>query len=260
MPRFRLVTPLVAVRTLVLGGLVDPMPLVAAQNAGTSPSAKAPAYQVTGIVRDSARAPVPEAEVAVIDSTVVRKQVVTSPDGRFVVGDLAAGRYAIRVRRLGYAPRTVDVSVDSAGQGTVIEIVLTPVPAQLEEVLVNPTTSGRLREFYAHRQQRQSFARFLELADIRRLAPASPSELFRTVPGVTIRAAAGGGNTVRIRGCQPTVWVDGQRIPGAELDEVVQPMDIGGIEFYPSSAGIPPQYLDPTNRLCGLILVWTRSQ
>jgi hypothetical protein len=141
-----------------------------------------------------------------------------------------------------------------------VEIVLTSLPAQLEEVLVNAAPSGRLREFYDHRQQRQSFGRFLELADIRRIAPRSPSDLFRSVPGITIRAATTGGNTIRIRGCQPTVWVDGQRIPGAELDDVIQPNDIGGIEFYPSSSGIPPQYLDPSNRLCGLILVWTRSQ
>jgi hypothetical protein len=232
---------------------------VAAQDAVAASSAKAP-YQVSGIVMDSARAPIPEAEVTAIEVGTVGRRVVTGADGRFTFGDLAAGRLALRVRRLGYHDQTADVLSSADGQATSVEIILTALPTQLDEVVVNPSTPGRLREFYERRRQRHSFARFLELADIRRLAPTNSSELFRTVPGITIRAASSGGNTIRVRGCQPTVWVDGQRIPGAELDEVVQPTDIGGIEFYPSSAGIPPQYMDPSNRLCGLILVWTRSQ
>jgi Carboxypeptidase regulatory-like domain/TonB-dependent Receptor Plug Domain len=216
---------------------------------------------VDGVVKDSSGAPVPEADVAVIESGgAVRRQVATDAAGHFEFRDVPAGPIAIRVRRLGYQPSTVDVVVGATASTTSLEIIVTPAPAQLEEVRVNPNPVGRLREFYDHRQQRRSFARFLEVADIRRIAPTSPSELFRSVPGITIRAGTRGGNTIRIRGCQPTVWVDGQRIPGAELDDVVQPSDIGGIEFYPSSAGIPPQYLDPSNHLCGLILVWTRTQ
>jgi carboxypeptidase family protein/TonB-dependent receptor-like protein len=248
------------VAALALWVLLSPVPRFLAAQDPTVPAAKPAAYQVTGIVTDSSGAPVPEADVAVIEAGTVRRQVATDAAGRFEFRDVPVGQIAIRVRRLGYQPRTVDAVVGATTSTTSLEIIVTPVPAQLEEVRVQPNPVGRLREFYDHRQQRGSFARFLELADIRRIAPTSASELFRTVPGITIRAATTGGNTIRIRGCQPTVWVNGQRIPGAELDDVVQPSDIGGIEFYPSSAGIPPQYLDPSNRLCGLILVWTRTQ
>jgi hypothetical protein len=55
------------------------------------------------------------------------------------------------------------------------------------------------------------------------------------------------------------IWVDDQRVPGAELDELIVPSEIAAIEFYPSSAGIPAQYLERGNRLCGLILVWTKT-
>ena len=247
---------------LALCALLVPLALpVAAQDSARAPAATTPAYQVTGTVKDSAGAPVPEAEVTLIErATTLRRPVATDAQGRFELRDVPAGRLTVRVRRLGYQPRTVDVVVGATAPTTFLKIIVTPAPAQLEEVLVDAAPSGRLREFYDHRQQRQSFGRFLELADIRRIAPRSPSDLFRSVPGITIRAATTGGNTIRIRGCQPTVLVDGQRIPGAELDDVIQPNDIGGIEFYPSSSGIPPQYLDPSNRLCGLILVWTRSQ
>jgi hypothetical protein len=233
---------------------------VAAQDPAPAPSARTAAFRVTGIVKDSAGAPVPEAEVTLTAEGAVLQHVVTDAAGRFALHDVPAGRLSLGVHRLGYQARTVSVVMGAVDQPMFVEIVLPSLPAQLEEVLVNAAPSGRLREFYDHRQQRQSFGRFLELADIRRIAPRSPSDLFRSVPGITIRAGTTGGNTIRIRGCQPTVWVDGQRIPGAELDDVIQPNDIGGIEFYPSSSGIPPQYLDPSNRLCGLILVWTRSQ
>ena len=240
--------------------LLDPPTLGAAQSSASTQSAQPPAYILRGTVRDSAGAPVPEAEVTVIEPPSLRRQLVTDSAGRFALEGVPAGPLTIRVHRLGYAASTVELAIGSASAETQVEIVLASVPAQLEEVLVKPDIPGRLREFYQHRQQRRSFARFLELTDIRRLAPTSSSELFRSVPGITIRSSSTGGNTIRIRGCQPTVWVDGQRIPGAELDDVIQPNDIGGIEFYPSSAGIPPQYMDPTNRLCGSILVWTRSQ
>ncbi len=235
---------------LALGGLLCPVPpVVAAQDAATTSSADTPTYRLSGVVIDSARAPIPEADVTLVEAGVVQRRVVTDSEGRFTLGDFPASRLAVHVRRLGYEQRTVDVPVGVGGQPTHVEIML-----------VNTGPRGRLREFSERRGLRHGFARFLDSADVSRLAPTNPSDLFRSVPGITIRATSSGANTIRIRGCQPMVWVDGQRIPGAELDEVVRPSDIGGIEFYASSAGIPAQYTDPSNRLCGLVLVWTRSE
>jgi hypothetical protein len=139
-----------------------------------------------------------------------------------------------------------------------MDIVLSEVPSQLEEVTVLGE-GGRMREFYQHREQRSGFAHFLEQSDIRRMGVTRSSEMFRNVPGVVLRTA-GGGNALRIRDCQPMVFMDGQRVPGAELDDLIQPPDIAAIEFYPSSAGVPAQYAERTNRLCGAILVWTRTR
>jgi outer membrane receptor for ferrienterochelin and colicin len=96
--------------------------------------------------------------------------------------------------------------------------------------------------------------------EIKKRGSVNTSELFRSVPGITIKAANTGGNTIRIRGCQPMVWLDGQRVPNAELDEVITPGDIAGIEFYTSTAGTPAQYMERTNRACGTVLVWTKSR
>src|SRR5205814_627607 len=157
-----------------------------------------------------------------MEAGTVRRRVASDATGRFTFEDCSAPRIVIRVRRLGYQPRMLEVA-PVGSEATLVEIVLADVPAELAEIVVRPRPSERLREFYERKGQGRGFARFLEYAEIDRLAPRTSSDLFRNVPGITIRAASWGGNTIRIRGCQPMVWVDGQRVPSAELDEVVRP-------------------------------------
>jgi hypothetical protein len=101
-----------------------------------------------------------------------------------------------------------------------------------------------------------------------KLRPQHASEALRTVSGVMLRPAKF-GNLVRLRGCGvrgqsferggPLVWLDGVRLPGAEIDEVTQGPDIAGIEVYNSFAGVPAQFFDRT-AVCGTILVWTKHR
>ena len=140
-----------------------------------------------------------------------------------------------------------------------MEIVLTIIPAELANVFV-VGAPGRLNEFFQRRQTRAAFGRFMDQEEIRKKGPRNASDLFRSVPGVSVKTNPAGGNAIRVRDCQPMVLIDGQRSPGAELDEVITPGDIAAIEFYPSGAGVPAQYLERANRLCGLILVWTKNQ
>ena len=248
------------VSVVIRSALVCAIPGLASGQDAPSAAADPPAtYQVTGVITDAAREPVPDAEVTAVDASA--RGAVTDSRGRFNLGRFPAGPLSLHVRRLGYEARDIDVKVGAGGQPTSVEIVLLAVPAELAGVSVTADTRGRLREYYQRREQRAAFARFLDSEDIRRRGPANASDLFRTVPGVSIKNnPAAGGNAIRIRNCQPMVWLDGQRAPGAELDEVIRPGEIAAIEFYPSSAGTPAQYLERGNRLCGLILVWTKTQ
>lgn len=217
-------------------------------------------YRVSGVVTDAGREPLPEVEVAALDTgSLPGRRTKTDDRGRFDLGQFQQGPLSVRARRLGYGQRTIQVEVGAGGQSTSIEVVLLDVPEELEKVDVVAPSQGKLRGFYQRSQQRGTFARFLVEEDIRRIGPGNPSDLFRTVPGITLSATQSGGNAIRIRGCQPMVWVDDQRVPGAELDELVFPSDIAAIEFYSSSAGVPAQYVERGNRLCGLILVWTKT-
>jgi len=213
---------------------------------------------VSGVVRDAGGTPVAQVEVGVIRGERLQQFVVTAADGKFLLTGIGSGMVPLRVRRIGYAMQFFDVDTRVPSSRS-LDIVLSTVANELEEVLISGSDVSKLRAFYERKQLRGSFAKFLDQDEIRKMGPLHPSDLFRTVPGISIRSASG-GNTIRIRGCQPMVWLDGQKIPGAELDEVIQPSDIAAIEFYPSSAGIPAQYLERTNRLCGSVLVWTRTQ
>jgi hypothetical protein len=212
---------------------------------------------VSGVVRDVGGLAVPDVEVGIIRGERLQQFVITAADGKFLLTGITPGVVPLRVRRIGYAMQFFDVDTRVPSSRS-LDIVLRPVPNELEDVMVTGN-EVRLREFYERKQSRAPFGRFLEQNDIRKLGPTHSSDLFRTVPGIVIRSATG-GNTIRIRGCQPMVWLDGQRVPGAELDEVIRPTEIAAIEFYPSSAGIPAQYLERGNRLCGMVLVWTRTQ
>lgn len=221
------------------------------------PTATATEQTISGVVRDVAGLPISDVEVGIIKGERLQQFFTTAADGKFLLAGVNQGMVPIRFRRLGYAMKFLDVDA-RLPSSTRLEIILNAVASELEELTIAANEGGKLREFYEHKQQRASFGKFLEQREIRRLGPTNPSDLFRSVPGIVIQTASG-GNTIRIRGCQPMVWLDGQRVPGAELDEVIQASEIAAIEFYPSNAGVPAQYLERGNRLCGLILVWTKT-
>lgn len=245
MVRARFFLPAVALAATTLGGQ-EPRAVPASEPT------------VSGVVRDVGGTPVGQVEVGVIRGDRLQQFVVTAPDGKFLLTGVGSGLVPLRVRRIGYSMQFFDVDTRIPSSRN-LDIVLTTVANELEEVVISGNDISKLRAFYERKQQRGSFAKFLDQEEIRKMGPLYPSDLFRTVPGISIRAASG-GNTIRIRGCQPMVWLDGQKLPGAELDELIQPSEIAAIEFYPSSAGMPAQFLERQNRLCGSVLVWTRTQ
>lgn len=232
-------------------------PPAVGQNVAATPPTS---YRVSGIVTGSGGDAVVSAEIALLSEGVARQATVSGADGRFTLGDVPAGKAKLQVRRLGYEQRDVDITVAAETTPTYVAVLLRELPQKMEEVLVKADEQGRLREFSEHKHHPNSFGRYFDRSDIRKRNPAYASELFRTVPGVLVQSSSFGGNIVRIRGCKPLVWMDGQRVPGAELDEVARPSDIAGIEIYSSNAGIPAEYMDRNNRACGIIVVWTKSQ
>ena len=229
---------------------------VSAQAVGVTPSAQ---FELKGLIVDVARAPIAGAEVVAVNRGNTLTQVLTANDGSFTLAGLPAGPVTLRLRRLGYEPKTIELQIGLPAAAP-LDIVLTASATELKEVVIKVEDVTPLDEFKMHRKQNRGTAKFYDQEEIRKRGAMFASDLFRTVPGVRVQTSMSRGNEIRIRGCQPIVWIDGQRVPGVELDEVTTPGDIAGIEFYPSMAGTPAKYSERSARPCGTLLVWTKTR
>jgi len=232
--------------------------------AQVTPLAQAAAtYTVSGTVVNHDGQPLSGADVGLVVDDSVSRRVRSDTAGHFEMAGLASSSATLRVRRFGFAPRNVRVTIPEAAHRTSIVIELDVSAAQLAGVSVTEDSADdemdeHLRDFYA-RKANNSFGRYVEGSAIEKRRPQFVSEMLRTMPGVSVTPGTRIGYTVRIRGCSPLVWLDGVRVPGAQLDEVARPADVAGIEIYNSFAGIPAQYFD-RSATCGTVLVWTRAK
>lgn len=217
-------------------------------------------YRLSGTVTGLDGAIVPDADITIVLPTGERA-LRSDTAGKFLAADLPVAAVTVRVRHLGYNPKSVDVTIKSPDNNSSIIIALEANPAELNAVSVKATQDApdeRLREFYA-RKSTNSFGHYIEASDIEKKRPQFVSEMLRQVPGVQISASTRVGNTVRIRGCEPLVWMDGVRVPKTQVDEVATPTDVAAIEIYSSFAGIPAQFFD-RSATCGTILVWSKTR
>jgi hypothetical protein len=214
-------------------------------------------HEVAGIVVDVGKAPVPSAELVLKRQGGQSRIARSGNDGRFSFPDVQTGQVALTVRRMGYTAKTINIDVPPAGAGPAVEVQLEEIASDISSVLVEGS-KGHLQQFYDHKAN-SNFAKFFERKDIEKRNPLYLSEMVSVVSGANI-SSAGAGNRILLRGCKPMVWVDGMRAPGAELDDVARPSDVAGLEVYPSNAGLPPEYQDRNNRMCGAIMVWTMNQ
>ena len=213
---------------------------------------------LSGIVTDDGNAPIASAELMLARKGESNRLLRTGNDGRFSFDGVSGGAVSLTARRLGYRARTLKLEINAAVAATPLAFVLQTVAGDVSPVLVEGT-DNRLDVFHAHKRQ-SSFGRFIEQAEIERRGPVYLSDLFRTIPGASVKASGRAGNVVRLRGCQPMIWLDGIRVPNAELDDITNPMDIGGIEIYTSWSALPGEYMDRDAAGCGAIVVWTKSR
>jgi hypothetical protein len=222
-----------------------------------SPGSGAP-VTLSGVVTDDGNVPIASAELMLARKGESNRLLRTGNDGRFAFDGVTAGPVFLTARRLGYRARTLQLKIDAGTAMTTLALVLETVAGDVAPVVVEGSDS-RLDVFYAHKRQ-SSFGRFIERTEIERRGPVYLSELFRTIPGATVKVSGRAGNVVRLRGCQPLIWLDGIQVPNAELDDVTNPMDVGGIEVYTSWSALPGEYMDREGAGCGAIVVWTKSR
>ena len=81
------------------------------------------------------------------------------------------------------------------------------------------------------------------------------SDLFRSMPGVRVAPSQGFGHTILIRGCRPTVYLNGMRMSddaASEIDMLATAQEVTAVEVY-TAAGRPVQFWGNS---CGSVVLW----
>lgn len=194
------------------------------------------------------------------DASVDR--AVTDSAGAFVLSAGSAGSYRLRAERDGYSTAVSPAIELQAGdtvraefQLSTRQVVLSPLVVKGEPSRLDGALAG-----FRERARQDAFGTFLTRDEIEKRHPLRTTDLLRTIPGVQLLPAGLGGRfAVRMRGgCAPAVYLDGMRVrlAGMTIDDLVQPLDLEGIEVYRTGAEVPGEYSFGSG--CGAVLIWTR--
>jgi len=168
----------------------------------------------------------------------------------------------VAVRRLGYAPVSALLTARNRQWDTVV-VEMDPVPQELAAVKASAAKARLgLRDFEERRAL--GAGQFYTRDDIVKRNTAHTSDILRDARGVRLVRLRSGGYGVRFAafsttrgGCTPNLWIDGQLVPGAEVDDVTA-TDLEAIELYENWTSTPAQFSKGTALPCGTIVLWTR--
>jgi TonB family protein len=233
--------------------------------AGAIGSAQPPGRAtIAGMVTDTTGVPIVGAEIILLGTS---ERVSTDERGNFRIVSVPTGAASLRVRRLGFRPESVAVTVaqvpDAATPGPTLRIRMLPAVQQLAPVVVNATRgrySGRLADYY-ERLERRSSGVFIVRSDLEAGNPRSIAQVIQRQPGLEV-VRRGSASTVRFRGrlCSPEIWLDGIATPLGAVDlETLPANTFHGIELYLGAATAPFRYYSESRKPCGTILLWSRD-
>jgi len=216
------------------------------------------------VLTDSAEHPIAEATVSLADG---HYRAVSDSLGRYRIPAVAPGRYAVLVRRLGFAPVLAALTV-APGDSIDADFLLAPLVQDLPGVNVTGTVAERKLAAFEDRR-RIGIGRFLNEAEIHKAPGARLSEKLRQLPGLQVIYPRGGfSNQVRIattRGpqglrrmpCFAAVMLDGIVLAEYFSINSLDPGEVAAIEWYAGPSEIPAQY-NRTTYTCGLLMIWTK--
>jgi hypothetical protein len=197
------------------------------------------------------------------------QRTISNATGVYSLDTLPLGTQSLEVRAIGYAPRTVVVTL-LAGVAATTDVTMERAVVLPTVVTLGAKSSKNLATFEAHK--RSSTGGFF-IKPTRLEGYASLQTLHSLVsglPGVSVshprdewiasmqrRNTYMGAPTVP---CTPQMFLNGAKalLTFGELDEMIDPDDLLGVEVYTRETQIPGIYSLPINQPCGLISIWTR--
>ena len=224
-------------------------------------AAEAQKSGLKGVVRDSTGAPVPEADVSILAAHLLTR---TDNAGGFVLPRVEAGPIELYVRRLGFVPLTVQVDVKPNANDSLV-VVMAMQALELPGVAIDEQTKRHLlwvEDFY-RRRAKGIGGTFFTREDIEARHTSRLSDVLRDAPGVRF-VRSRGGSGIRFdspanfrRDCVPQYFVDGQRVPNIEIDDLPA-RDVEGVELYAGPSSTPTQFQQGAVTSCGTVVIWSR--
>ena len=195
--------------------------------------------------------PVATAAVSVVGRAATAE---SNRQGNFVLDEVPRGEQEIEIRRLGYATLRQPIAI-RPGITTEVEVGLVPTPVEMEPLVAIAERSLRLeiKGFY----ERRHWGELLGLGDffdedyLERWRPVGMYQFIRD------HTFLGSGLMNRRSGCVPTVYVDGMATDVADLNSVVLPIEVGGVEVYRGPASLPGRFSGSDSR-CGVVAIWIK--
>lgn len=226
------------------------------------------AQTIGGRVLDRATSqPVKDAIVEVLNDrgrTVGRTR--SAEQGDFVVVLKEEGNYRVRTQRIGYQPSTSTPVLVEQRQTIQVEIRISTTAVALEPLTVTarsqPPRSPRLDREGFYDRERLGFGKFLTQYEVEQTNATETTQVFRAVPGLYLIPAGGNHYNISLsRGgdnCQPRILVDNLPTRSEDLDGMLQPRDVLGIEVYRGASETPGRFQGQRSA-CGLIVIWTNA-
>jgi len=182
--------------------------------------------RIVGRILDGARGtPVSGAIVEVV-GTATRIAASTSVDGRYTLQDVPAGEVAVRVRMIGFGPKTVSGIRVPAGGAVTQDIGLVSEVVQLEELSVTSETErGSISKALNEQRNATGIINGITAEEISKTPDGDAGQAVQRVSGVTVQD----GKYVFVRGLgerYTTTSLNGARIPSLEPERKVVPLDL----------------------------------
>jgi hypothetical protein len=214
---------------------------------------------VRGVVHDSLGGVVGSAHVSISGVGIPTR---SDSAGAFRLWGIPPGNAVLDVRRLGYRPTSIPVTI-AAGSELSVDVNLAPVPEQLAPVEVRrrpEVYDSRLAGFNERKSKHVGY--FVTREKLDRMSSARFVDALREMPGVSMRTLRGGVVTVSIRGarCAPMFYMDGFPAVSGPMDlDMIDLSGVEGIEVYAGMSSIPAEFMSVVGgESCGVIAVWSR--
>ena len=241
--------------------LPDPSPKVssAPATAGVAATVGRKANAVlTGLILDPSGAPLSRARVSVAGDTAA---TLSDSEGKFTLRNLRSGTHNINVRRLGFQPAVVSVTLHSRAP-TDVTVRVGAFVSQLDTVVVQATRDRALDRVGFTRRKQIGTGYYMTPDEISQRGSDDLPTLLALAP--MLRRDNDNGKQVivgRMRGTGfncVSYFVDGDPFLGDGIEDFFRADDISAIEVY-SSAFTPIQFRRP-NGDCETVVIWTKAR